>query len=426
MYEERKEKFTVRDIILQVLIVALFVFLLIWLFPTKGFMNKKVDPLLDTIFNTNVMTMKDAAKDYFTLERLPQKEGEKVKLTLGKMLDLKLLLPFVDKYGESCNLDKSYVEVTKKDSEYEMKVYLKCSKQEDYIIVHMGCYDYCLTTICEKKDEEIKDSNDKPVKPVTPTPDPKPEKKLECKYVLSKGGDYTPWSEWSAWTTEKLVVKPGEELIHEVDDSRVDKVKEDKETIIGYKDITYLDGNKPQYTKYQIVAKKEITTTCKKFGYKETTTVTSEKKYIGETYLGVFASYTTVSSTDTDRYELVNVQQIPCQENCSVATVYTYKWYAKTYEITYKEDVQKGEYGCLEETQTVKPLYGTINLLTGYGTSVRTEPIIKIEQIETLVRYYSERTRKYVNGSSVDKWSKCNDNDLLNNGWKFTGETREA
>mgnify|MGYP006993386844 CR=1 FL=1 len=41
--------------------------------------------------------MKDAAESYFTLERLPQKEGDKITLTLKQMLDKKLLLPLTDK-----------------------------------------------------------------------------------------------------------------------------------------------------------------------------------------------------------------------------------------------------------------------------------------------------------------------------------------
>lgn len=37
-----------------------------------------------------------------------------------------------------------------------MKVNLKCSEQENYILVYMGCYDYCETDICEKNEEDVK------------------------------------------------------------------------------------------------------------------------------------------------------------------------------------------------------------------------------------------------------------------------------
>jgi len=40
MYEERRNSITLRDVILQLLIVVLFIFVMIWLFPTKGFLDK--------------------------------------------------------------------------------------------------------------------------------------------------------------------------------------------------------------------------------------------------------------------------------------------------------------------------------------------------------------------------------------------------
>ena len=106
MYEERKDSFSLRDIVLQVLFVALFVFILMWLFPTKNFVTNYVDDKIgdavkealsdyefggginseafaNQLFNQNVMMMKDGAKDYFTLSRLPEKNGDQVKITLN-------------------------------------------------------------------------------------------------------------------------------------------------------------------------------------------------------------------------------------------------------------------------------------------------------------------------------------------------------
>ena len=163
MYNERKDSFSIKNVIVQFLFVALFVFLLIWLFPTKsdisnleGGESANLDVFYDRIFNENVIAMKDAAKSYFTTPRLPQKVGDKVTMTLGEMLDKKIILPFVDKDGETCSLTDSYVEITKYDEEYVMKVNLKCSEQENYLLVYMGCYDYCSTTICEKNESDVK------------------------------------------------------------------------------------------------------------------------------------------------------------------------------------------------------------------------------------------------------------------------------
>lgn len=150
MYTEYEEKrgFPIRDFLIKLVLIIVFVLLLLWLLPIpnmKGFNN--------TIFNANVQTMKDAAITYFTDERLPKNVGDKVTLTLKEMLDMKLLLPFTDKNGDSCDVNKSYVTLEKKETEYLMTVHLKCKGQEDEIVVHLGCYTYCTSAICEKRDE---------------------------------------------------------------------------------------------------------------------------------------------------------------------------------------------------------------------------------------------------------------------------------
>ena len=109
MYNDNTN-FSIKNVIIQFLFIALFVFIMIWLFPLKSDLKKAVEScsgdvctdsdsvLYDSIFNTNVLMMKDSAKSYFTTSRLPQKIGDKVKLTLGQMLDMKIILPFVDKF----------------------------------------------------------------------------------------------------------------------------------------------------------------------------------------------------------------------------------------------------------------------------------------------------------------------------------------
>lgn len=151
MYSEEEEKkgLPIRDFLIKLILVILFVLLLVWLLPMPN-----LDVFNDRIFNANIQEMKNAATSYFTTERLPQKVGDKVTLTLQEMLDMKLLLPFTDKDGNKCDTENSYVTLEKLDNEYEMKVYLKCNDDEDYIIVKMGCYDYCDSDICEKKEPE--------------------------------------------------------------------------------------------------------------------------------------------------------------------------------------------------------------------------------------------------------------------------------
>ena len=225
MYEERRN-FSVRDIVLQVLFVALFIFVLMWLFPSKSFVTNYVDGAIEDaiketldnyefggginseafanqLFNQNVMMIKSAAKDYYTLSRLPQNDGDVVKITLKEMLEEKILLPFVDSKGNTCDTEASYVTVTKKDKEYLMKINLKCSDYEDYLLVHMGCYDYCSTTLCEANKPATKDpvTPNTPSTPDTPTPAPNPTPTVyEYEYQLVIDGRWGEFGEWSEWT----------------------------------------------------------------------------------------------------------------------------------------------------------------------------------------------------------------------------------
>lgn len=183
MYTERKDNFSIKNVILQFLFVALFIFVLIWLFPMKsdlkpatvnaGSETVDVSMFYDQIFNNNVIAMKDAAKGYYTTPRLPKNVGDKVSMTLGEMLEKKIILPFVDSKGKQCDLTDSYVEITKYDDEFVMKVNLKCSEQENYLLVYMGCYDYCSTSICEKNTADIKTPVIYPSNPA-PAPEPTP------------------------------------------------------------------------------------------------------------------------------------------------------------------------------------------------------------------------------------------------------------
>ena len=160
MYEDRKEKFSFKSFFLTLLLVLLFIFLMLWLFPTKNYVDSKLQStydlerlsvLYDEIFANNVARMKDAAIGYFTNERMPKVVGESKKLTLQEMYDLHLVLKMKDKDGKACDVKKSYVEMKKYTEEYRLKVNLRCGDKEDYIIVYLGCYNYCPNGICEKR-----------------------------------------------------------------------------------------------------------------------------------------------------------------------------------------------------------------------------------------------------------------------------------
>lgn len=136
--EEERKGLTVKDVLIRLILIIIFIFLLIWLFPMPD-----LKPLNNQIFLDNVDRMKDVAKSYYTVERLPQDFNTSKKMTLREMIDKHLILPLMDSNGNYCSEDDSYIEVKKTENEYQIKVSLSCSDKKDYIIEHFGCYDIC-------------------------------------------------------------------------------------------------------------------------------------------------------------------------------------------------------------------------------------------------------------------------------------------
>lgn len=148
-----------KDIIIKLILLILFLVLLMWMMP-----KPQLDTFYDRIFNENIQTMKEAARNYYTVDRLPINVGESTSMTLQEMQDSKLVLPFVDKDNNTCNMTNSFVQVTKTgENEYALKVQLSCGDQTDYILDTIGCYDVCPSGECEVPEEEPdKEVNDTP------------------------------------------------------------------------------------------------------------------------------------------------------------------------------------------------------------------------------------------------------------------------
>lgn len=136
-----KKGFGLGTLIVRIILITLFILLLIWLFRNY---SPNMKPFYNNVFRENISYMQDAAKSYFTNDKLPTENGESAKLTLKEMEEMKLLIPFVDKDGNSCDTNKSYVEITKEeDFGYILKVNLVCGKESNYIIEILGCHNYC-------------------------------------------------------------------------------------------------------------------------------------------------------------------------------------------------------------------------------------------------------------------------------------------
>lgn len=378
MYEER-ERFSIKDVVLQIILVVLFVFLLLWLFPTKSYVDKKMEndlkPLYNQMFSQNVNTMKEVAISYFTTSRLPKNIGDKVTLTLGEMLDKKLLIPFLDSNNQQCSLTESYVEITKMDDEYILKVYLSCSDNKDYILVHLGCYSYCANGLCEKQETVTTPTDTTPSKPIVKPAD---NKKYEYEYELIIDGKWGDWSNWSDWSTAKVDktdyrnVKTKEEVVvtgtETIKVGTTTKINDAKENVSYYcpngytqkgtkctrnitttdkKDATLNYSCPSGYTLDGTICKKTFSTSstetinatastsygCPSGYTKNETKCTKEVSYIssykkGDYVKTVYNASSVPKDTNNYFYEEVGADYIyDCNNQCAFRWIYTYKVY---------------------------------------------------------------------------------------------------
>ena len=160
MYEEQ-ENYRVginwKDIIIKVIAFAILIFIIIILIPRPN-----LDPLYSQIFNQNISAMKEGATGYYTNDRLPENIGDYTKMTLEEMEAQNLVIPFVDKNGDTCNKANSFVQVTKTgENEHILKVQLSCGDETDFILETLACKDLCANEKCEKPEEEKKPEEDK-------------------------------------------------------------------------------------------------------------------------------------------------------------------------------------------------------------------------------------------------------------------------
>ena len=198
--DEDNRKGSLASFFIKLIMVIIFAIFALWLLSSvsKGLnnsmndINNSLNTLTDNIFYENILKMKEAGKEYFTIERLPQNVGDVKSLTLREMYDKKLLLELKDKNGNACSAENSYVRVEKFDKEYQMKVYLECGEEKNYITIIMGCYDYCSTTICERNNDNNNGNNNNNTIINN--------NHIKYEYKKTTGGYWTDFGSWSEWS----------------------------------------------------------------------------------------------------------------------------------------------------------------------------------------------------------------------------------
>ena len=469
---EDERRINIVKVLLKLIVVVLVILFSAWIVTKICSNNNPInsDKLVDQVFQDNLNRMKEVGISYFTLERMPKNVGDKEKITLQDMYDKNLILEVRDEENNLCSDTDSYIEVEKYNDEYQMKVNLSCSNRKDYIIVVMGCYNYCKNEICEKQDV-ITDSNNGSQQNMV----------IEYEYYKATNGKWTDWSAWSAW--QKTYLEPTEyrkvetKVVQE-DYTYESTIEEDEyaDVIIscpsGYslnsegtkcKKISNETTNPvcPTISGYTLYNQDGFT--CK---YKSNTTVSqvcpslngytiisnqsSGWTCVYKKYLRQGQGLSVPQNTSTRIYEFVTTALIHDCDTCSYYSGVIYNIFArKTQSAVCPSGYTKIGNSCVKtktKTATCPSGYEKINNTckkvyyksiikscpTGFTLTNETNQRCykKVTSVITMhdvrdVTYYRYATREYINGTIDYKWSTSNnDKSLLNNGYKLTGRTR--
>lgn len=469
---EDERRINIVKVLLKLIVVVLVILFSAWIVTKICSNNNPInsDKLVDQVFQDNLNRMKEVGISYFTLERMPKNVGDKEKITLQDMYDKNLILEVRDEENNLCSDTDSYIEVEKYNDEYQMKVNLSCSNRKDYIIVVMGCYNYCKNEICEKQDV-ITDSNNGSQQNTV----------IEYEYYKATNGKWTDWSAWSAW--QKTYLEPTEyrkvetKVVQE-DYTYESTIEEDEyaDVIIscpsGYslnsegtkcKKISNETTNPvcPTISGYTLYNQDGFT--CK---YKSNTTVSqvcpslngytiisnqsSGWTCVYKKYLRQGQGLSVPQNTSTRIYEFVTTALIHDCDTCSYYSGVIYNIFArKTQSAVCPSGYTKIGNSCVKtktNAATCPSGYEKINNTckkvyyksiikscpTGFTLTNETNQRCykKVTSVITMhdvrdVTYYRYATREYINGTIDYKWSTSNnDKSLLNNGYKLTGRTR--
>ncbi len=475
MYTEDYENkgFPFRDFLLKLILIIIFVFLLVWLLPkfispkiveTNISESTEIQALGSQIFNDNLERMKEAAIAYYTDERLPKEVGESDKMTLSDMIGKKLIVALIDKNNKAVDVEESYVKITKADDEYILKVNLKDSTKEDYILVHLGCYTYCDSYVCEKQETEIIVKGEKTSTTTTPTttptatqtptptpsdePDPTPTPTQQPSYIYeyqqTSGVEFSNWTSWSAWSKTSCDTQE----VNCSDDStrclfklqlysRKEKIGTyDKKYVATYDELVQT-GSYTQKTcsnyNYVIVNSTTYTTT-KTYTVVSTITSSTASSTGDWSYNGRSSYANPPRDTSTTHYEFVGADYSYCNETCTSLPNFYYDKYTYTGSMssvsstTSTPNESSSSTGSSSSTSVSASCGSYVTTeVPIYSTITKSYVATRKENLYGTVCYKSTKTRTITDpGKTQYKWSYYNDTNLLNNGWTYTGASKVA
>ena len=134
MYQEEKNVSIVKIILRIILFILIFilVYKLISLIINNSKKNKE-----DTVFNDNINLLKDTGVKYAQDKNFNLNVGETKKISLKEFNNSNLVQEIKDKDNQPCSKEESYVEISRLENEYKIKVYLLCGTEDKDIYTYL-------------------------------------------------------------------------------------------------------------------------------------------------------------------------------------------------------------------------------------------------------------------------------------------------
>lgn len=153
---EKERRINWLSLFIKIIIIFVFLLILIWLFSkiTNRYRLSKE-------FMDNINSMEKASTEYFKGVDLPLNKGDSLKISLGDLIDKKLISPIKDKNDEECDTKKSYSKITRKVKYYMLDTTLKCGKEEKTISKKFSLKDCQNCNASKKKSNNNKEKENK-------------------------------------------------------------------------------------------------------------------------------------------------------------------------------------------------------------------------------------------------------------------------